>query len=174
VFLTDNVPHRIEEIIRIANQHKQQHGIVACIVDYIQLLDYGALSEREAISDAVKKVQISAKHDKIAYILLSQVKQDVATREDHRPQLSDTFGSASLQTGCKLAIGLFRPHKYERIPTGYYQEICNNHPMGTSVYPGIVELWVTKNRSGRSGEFALAWCDLPTGKFHAMDKLANE
>ena len=172
VLVVGDVPPTIDEVIRLARQHQRSGGLAAVFIDYLQLLDLGRSDERFGLTEAVKACQRASRRDKVAYVLVSQVneKNKDQSRPDHRPRLEDAFGARFIGHGAKLALGIFRPWKYwphnpelaDR--SQYYQDLVAKHPRGKQLYPGMVEIWINKNRLGEDGVFVRNHCDLPTGK----------
>lgn len=152
IYVGDSVAPRIEDIIREARKLHYSGGLDAVCVDYIQLLD--GPGEREKLNEAVRQAQLASKRDKVAYLFLSQIKQDVASRENPRPRLQDMLGSSAMRTGAKLAIGLFRPFNHCSAPVhdggpyAMYAKLIANHPEGWKLYENILEAWIVKNVLG--------------------------
>ncbi len=160
VFMAGEVPPNIDEIIRIARIYKHEHNIRAVFIDYIQLLEGGSrVDERTVLATAMRKAQLAAKRDKMAFVFVSQVNRALSGREsDRRPRLSDLFGSSTIEQHCKLAIGIYRPFKYDYEPTPsnnqmdqLYHEHWTNNPSFRQLYPGLIELSVQKNLVGENG-----------------------
>jgi replicative DNA helicase len=156
LYTGDEVNPHIKDIVRTARQLQYSSGLDAVAVDYIQLLDgHGA---KETLDEAVRTAQLAAKRDRIAYIFLSQIKQDVIGRENPRPRLQDMLGSSAMRTGAKLAIGLFRPYSHcpnpvcDGGPYAMYAKFNANYPGGQELYPNILEMWVVKNVLGPAGQ----------------------
>lgn len=149
----DDLAPRIGDIIRESRRLLYSVGLSAVVVDYLQLLDG---HQKETLDEAMRMGQLAAKRDKVAYIFLSQIKQDVIHREDPRPLLQDMLGSSAMRTASKLAIGLFRPWSHmpypldDNGPYGPYSKLCRMHPRGTELYPNLLECWIVKNVLGVS------------------------
>lgn len=151
----------VEEVIRVARQYKRVAGARAVVVDYVQLLEGGS-SQKDTLDEAMRRFQILAKRENLAVILVSQVKQDQGMvqyrRSDPRPQVHDMLGSSALRTGTKLAIGVYRPYNFCRVPldddgpNSMYVQLRNNWPDGPeafdAVYPELLELHVAKQVAG--------------------------
>jgi replicative DNA helicase len=166
IIMGAEIPPSIDEIVRLARHYKRTRGLVAVVVDYIQLLGY----EPEVLTNIMRKAQLSAKRDKIAYIFVSQVKQDVDQRDDHRPKLSDMFGSSAMRIYSKLSVGVYRPWQYEKVPgkKSPYKNLFDNHHDGAIIYSQVMELWLQKNVLGESGVMIPILVDPQTGKMQPM------
>lgn len=155
----------MEEIIRIARQYKRIYGAKAVFIDYIQLLS-GRGEERLMLAEAMKMAQVAARRDRMAYIFLSQVADyKLRDREYKVPMLNDMFGSGALAQGCKLAIAIYRPWKYDPVPQegSAYYDLYHGRPDGPQLYEGIAELWIRKNRLGAVDRHVKIAVNLPTG-----------
>jgi len=150
VVMAGDIPPNIDEVIRLARYYKRSLSLRAVVLDYIQLLDGG--NERETLNEILRKAQLAAKRDKIAYIFVSQVKQDVDTRDDHRPRITDMLGSSALRTASKLSVGVYRPALYKPTPskTSLYYNLFTNHPQGAELYAQLLELHLIKNVLGEA------------------------
>lgn len=173
VILGSDIPPDIDEIIRVARNYKRTRGLCAVVIDYTQLID----NTKEGIDRVVKAVQHSARRDKLAWILVSQVKQDVDQRaadrtRDNRPRISDMIGSSAFRFASKLSIGVYRPYLYEPVPkrSSIYHKLYENHPDGKRYYPKVLELWILKNVLGEPNVCLLCLVDESTGKMLPMPK----
>ncbi len=76
-----------------------------------------------------------------------------------RPVTGDMFGSSALRMGTKLAVGLFRPWSWCKVPTqvkgpyGPYVRWLSSHPDHIEMYPNILEVHVTKQVCGPPGAY---------------------
>lgn len=151
----------------------RRQSVVAVFLDYVQLLD-GCSADHTELAESVRLAQLSAGRDGIAYVLVSQVKQDVrwrATNKDKsgRPMgdpwasIRDTFGSAAISTGSKLGLSVWRPwatsplaeHRSSAIEL--YRDWIDNHSSqdyAWEKYPRILEIIVDKNVLGPAGRDA--------------------
>ncbi len=168
----DGINPRISDIVRAARRLQYSGGLDAVAIDYIQLLE--GPGQKEMLDEVVRTAQLAAKRDRVAYILLSQVKSEYSDRENPRPQLRDMLGSSAMRTGAKLAIGLFRPWKHwpnpqrpsadkDRSPSGMYNRFLTYDPDGALLYPNILELWVVKNVLGADVKGLHLLVDAETG-----------
>lgn len=158
-------------------------GVQAIFIDYLQLLD-GCSQDHTEIAEVMKQAQRHAKKDKVAWVFMSQVKQDVHYRSlqrdkdgrltgDPRPTINDCLGSSAIRTHSKLGLGVFRPWKYCKVPLradgpyGFYTGWVNNHPRGVEYameqYTGVLELIVGKNVMGAEGTLRVI-VDPPSGR----------
>ncbi len=152
VILAGEILPNIDEIIRVSRFYKYKQGLDAVIIDYVQLLEgrNPKASQKEVLDEIMRKAQLAAKRDNIAYVIVSQVKQDVDMRVDHSPRITDMIGSSAMRTASKLSIGVYRPSLYYKLPQKGtpYEKLFNNHPQGQDVYAGLLELHFLKNVLG--------------------------
>lgn len=167
-----NVPATVEEAIRIARHWSRKVPLAAVFVDYIQLIETSRRdNEAQAIGEICKKAQRAAHRDKVAYVLVSQMNRKYADRPDKRPQLTDLYGSSVIAQTCKLALGIYRPAKYEEEPSAEspWREWYVNSPGTAELYPGALELSVLKNVVGETGVMVPVVVDRPTGRIKNVD-----
>lgn len=167
VRVVGDVPGSIDEALRLVQTYKRE-GLVAVFLDYIQLIS----TEWDKIVEICQKMQRSAKVDRVAWIAVSQVKQqDIENREDHRPRLSDVYGGPGMRMCPKLAVGIYRPFKYAASPgnKSRYSEMYNNHPQGEEMYASVLELLIRKNVVGCDDATIPILVDRPTGLMREYD-----
>lgn len=135
-------------------------GCTALFIDYIQMLQ--GKDQKGAIDNAITMAQRFAKQNRIAVVFVSQRKtidMEGARRDNPRPTTSDMFGSSAMRMGAKLAVGLFRPWYWCKVPTqikgpfGPYVKWLSSHPDHVDVYPNLLEVHVTKQVSGPPGAY---------------------
>lgn len=120
-------------------------GIV--VVDYIQLVtatigrSSRGQSQEEMISEVALGLQDLAKEFDVAMVLLSQLNRGVESRLDKRPGIADLKGSGAIEAVADLILLLYRDDYY--------------HP--DSQTPGIVEVIIGKQRSGKTGKIILGF-----------------
>lgn len=173
IYVGDTVAPRIEDIVREARKLHYSGGLDAVCVDYIQLLD--GPGDRQTLNEAVRQAQLAAKRDRISYIFLSQIKQDVANRENPRPRLQDMLGSSAMRTGAKLCIGLFRPFNHcsdpvmDGGPYSMYARLINGRDDGADIYENLLEVWVVKNVLGPAQKAVHCVVKPETGEIEPFD-----
>jgi replicative DNA helicase len=128
------------------------------VVDYLQAIpkpQRRGIGTPEAIGENAAALEDLAAREQIAVVLMSQVNDEPMRREkDHRPQLRDVAGSRDPAKGCKLALGLYRPHKYD-----------------ASADPKAGEILVLKNAQGEAGVTVDILLDLAT---HTIRDAGNQ
>jgi len=176
VILAGEIIPNIDEIIRTARLYKHKGGLDAVVIDYIQLLESNnhRHSAKEVLDEICRKAQLAAKRDNMAYILISQVKQDVDQRTDHRPRITDMLGSSAMRTASKLSIGLFRPALYYKVPQkgSPYEKMFANDPNGAYLYDGMLELHFLKNVLGEPQVVTHCLVHAATGHMEPYDMRA--
>lgn len=135
-------------------------GCRALFIDYVQLLD--GKDQKTTLEQAMQAAQLFAKRHRIAVVMVSQRKaidMEGQRREQPRPVTGDMFGSSALRMGTKLAVGLFRPWMWCKVPTqtkgpyGPYVRWLSAHPDHVDLYPNILEVHVTKQVCGPPGAY---------------------
>lgn len=166
VIVVGNVPGTIEEAIRLSRQWARKVPLAAVFLDYLQILDQGREEyEAKAIYKMCVQAQKAAKRDRLAWVLVSQVNRDGNARPNKRPVLGDLYGSSGIAQTTKLALGVYRPAKYEVVPDkkSPWYDMFVNSPTGHEDYANALELWVRKSVAGETDIFVPLLIDRPTG-----------
>ena len=157
--IVDDVEPRIERCFAAA---KAVAGCRALFIDYIQLLE--GPYQKTTLDEALRACQRFAIQTKIAVVLVSQRKtidMEGPRRDNPRPVSSDMFGSSSMRMCAKLAVGLFRPWSYCKVPTsvkgpyGPYAKWLSSAPDNIDIYPYLLEVHCTKNFAGPPGAYVV-------------------
>lgn len=150
--LDRSAPH-IDEVCRVARRWKQQNGIRALYVDYLQRIMASGSKKWEVVAEVVFRLKCLARELNIPVIVLAQVKRDVEARpKDKRPHMADICDSSEIEKEADQVITIYRDD--------YYNE--------DSEHKGTAELIVDKNRHGPTGFVRVAF--LPeTMRFADLD-----
>ncbi len=167
IIVVGNVPSTIEEAVRLSRHWKRKVDLACVMVDYVQLMEMGQGNEATEIYRLCAVAQRAAHRDKVAWVLLSQMNRKFDARDDKRPQLGDLYGSSAMGQLCKLAIGVYRPSKYDPAPSGdsVWSSYYANAPGGREAYRGALELWIRKNVLGEADVMVPVLVDPPPGRF---------
>ena len=158
--LIDDTPGlSIGELRAKATKAKNEHGIRAIYVDYLQLMtgEKGGNREQEigSISRALKGI---AKELHLPVIALAQLSRAVETRGgEKKPQLSDLRESGSIEQDADIVIFPFRAEYY-----GITQDADGNSTAD------LTELIIAKHRSGSLGN-PMVRSHMATGKYEDLD-----
>ena len=68
-----------QEVVRSVRRHKKRNGTKVVVVDYIQLLakPNPRMTTHEALSESITTLADAAKHDGIAYVVMSQLNREI-------------------------------------------------------------------------------------------------
>lgn len=150
IFIDDTPNLSMLSIASIARLAKRRNKIGLLIVDYLQLIQPAdrRLPREQQISEITRGLKCLARSLRIPVIVLAQLNREVERRNDKRPQLSDLRESGAIEQDADQVWMLHRPacHMDETDPE--YEDAR-----------GRVEVYVRKNRSGRSGMAQLTWID---------------
>lgn len=121
---------------------RREKNLGCVIIDYLQLMGSGNSQNRvQEITDYTRSIKLMAKELNVPVILLSQLSRSITKRDDKTPQLSDLRDSGSIEQDADVVIFLDRPETYA--PNTAKKNIC--------------EVWIQKNRHGRTGKIELLW-----------------
>ena len=101
-----------EEVVRAARRERQRNRTELVIVDYLQLLRRPRRYEsvHDSITQTIDVLARAAKHDGLAYLVLSQLSRNVERRDNKRPMLADLRESGSIEERAKCILALIARH----------------------------------------------------------------
>jgi replicative DNA helicase len=153
-----------DEIVRSVRRHAKENNTRVAFVDYVQLVKHPAakprLSTHEALTEIVTTVMNAAKHDGIAYVVMSQLNREIEKRQDKRPQLADLRESGSLEERAKCVIGVYRGAAYGGPQKGVDWDPSwsgRSSPPSEEAHAREIQLCVLKNSNGRTGTVFASW-----------------
>ncbi|MDG3006720.1 replicative DNA helicase [Paludisphaera mucosa] len=132
----DDTPSRnMLQITASARRLKMRQGLGMIMIDYIQLIDSDESrdSRQEQIAKISRRLKMLARELHVPVVALSQLNRAVENREDRRPRMADLRESGAIEQDADVVLLLHRPDYYD----------ANDQP-------GIAEVIVAKNRSGRT------------------------
>jgi len=127
----------IQRIIEQCRTLKRDGGLDLVVIDYIQLIDNGAMT-LEQVSAVLKTL---AEELALPIIALSQLRRCLEDRADKRPILSDIPCFPTLEQHADVVMFLYRHEVYEQKP-------CHE---------GMAEIIVVRNRNGATGAVPLTF-----------------
>lgn len=156
-----------EEIVRSVRRRKKDNKTKVVIVDYIQLVKkpHARMSTHESLGEIITTLADAAKHDGMAYVVMSQLNREIEKREDKRPLMSDLRESGSLEERSKCVVGIYRGAAYGSPVRGVDYE-CSCPPRGREHFckppseedfASRVELHLLKNSNGQTGKVTVSW-----------------
>lgn len=141
LYIDDQPGLSLIEVMTKARGIKRQKGLDVLIVDYLQLM-VGAEEKRyQQIEGITKGLKGLAKTLNIAVIALSQFSRDIEKRPNPKPKPSDFRDGGSIEQDSDILMGLYRDEQ--------------DNP--DSEWKGLAELFVMKNRQGKTGRVCLTY-----------------
>lgn len=139
-FIMDDTP--AITILDIKSKLRKINNLGLVVIDYLQLMNSAKKTESrvQEISDLTRSLKLMAKEIDVPVILLSQLSRSVE-KDDRAPRLSDLRDSGSIEQDADVVIFLSRA-------TGADSEAKNQN---------VCELFIEKNRHGRTGRMTLQW-----------------
>jgi replicative DNA helicase len=132
----------IAEVIRVARRWKQQHGIKALYVDYLQKLEIAAQAQapkHERVGAIARALKNLARDLNIPVIALAQVARKVEERQNQRPGMADLADSSEIEKEADQIMTLWRDQSNPQAETA------------------PAEINVVKNRHGNIGTIHCLW-----------------
>ena len=145
LYLDDSSSTTVTEIRSRARRLKaSSNDLGAIFIDYLQLIRPAQASKNanrnEDVSEICRQLKATAKDLQVPIIALAQLNRAVEARNDKRPMLSDIRDSGSIEQEADVVAFIYREH--------YYSPEKEENP-------GLTELNIAKNRSGRTGTIKL-------------------
>lgn len=142
MWIFDRSAIHIDELCRVARRWKQQHGIRALYIDYLQRIMASGTKKWEVVAEVVFRLKCLARELGIPVIVLAQVKREVEQRpKDKRPHMADICDSSEIEKEADQVITIYRDD--------YYNEDSEDKE--------TAELIVDKNRHGPTGYVRVAF-----------------
>jgi len=149
IFIDDSPGLNIMELRAKARElvstTKEQGGIDAIFVDYIQLLNAGKRFEnrQQEISYISRSLKGLAKELDVPIVALSQLSRAPESRTDHRPVMSDLRESGAIEQDADVILFIFREYVYSRDDED----------------KGLGEIIIAKHRNGPTGLINVTFMD---------------
>lgn len=110
-FINDSAFLSILEVKALARRLKEQYGIKALLVDYLQLIHAGIKTQNreQEVSYISRHLKALAKDLEIPVIVLAQLSRPPKGNEDKRPYLSDLRESGAIEQDADVVIFIHKP-----------------------------------------------------------------
>lgn len=168
--------HRFESVVdRIAVEERVEHvsdvetlasrtDAEVVIVDYLQLLTLRGRrpeSRVQELEEITRRLKATAQRTGKVVLCASQLNRDLDTA-GRRPTLSDLRGCGSIEMDANTVILLYNPFAGEVGGEGTDGKWGSRKQVNQTAADlvgdrGMIEFWVSKNRSGRTGMCKLRW-----------------
>jgi replicative DNA helicase len=108
-------------------------------VDYLQLIEGNKRVERRDQVDEISRgIKTLARELQIPIVLLAQLNRDIEKGGDRKPKLSDLRESGAIEQDADIVGMLYRAQRQDEFDEGKQTQSVD------------VNLWLPKNRNGRS------------------------
>lgn len=143
IYFDDSSAITIPEIRSRCRRMQMEHGLDMIMVDYLQLMSSTGRNEsrQNEVSELSRSLKLMALELKIPIIVGSQLSRSAATRQDHRPMLSDLRDSGAIEQDADTVMFLHRED--------YYNPETEDK--------NIAEVIIQKQRNGPLGTIRLGW-----------------
>ncbi len=150
-----------EGLVRAVRRERSRNDTRLVVVDYLQLLQRPKRHEsvHDAITQNLDVLARAAKHDNIAYLVLSQLSRSVEKRQDKRPMLADLRESGSIEERSKCVLAMYRGSYYGEPKAGidYDDDDPNDRRPSDIEWERRVDVLVLKNSHGDTGLVRCKW-----------------
>jgi replicative DNA helicase len=134
--LTVGASISVDTLYNVAYKMKQRHGLVAIVVDYLQLLFDKGKTPYERVSNTSTQMKQILEALEVPGLVLSQFHRVDKNQKETRPTMSDNRDSGLIETNADGVLLMYRPEKYPKL--------IAEHPE----LRGTAELILAKNRYG--------------------------
>jgi len=137
IYINDQPAIDINALVRQAREWKFNEGLEILYVDYIQKIKGSNPNDPkwQQVTEVVGTLKNLARELEIPVIALAQVKREVDSRTDKRPNMGDMSDASEIEK------------EADTIMTIYRDEVYNDD----TEYKGVAELDIGKNRHGPTG-----------------------
>lgn len=137
IFLNDEPGIGITNLVRQARIWKFNHGLEILFVDYIQKIKGSnpKANKTEQVTEVTQTLKQLARELNIPVVALAQVKRDVDSRTDKRPNIGDMADASEIEKEADAILTLYRDEVYNP----------------DTDQKGLAEIYVCKNRHGPTG-----------------------
>ena len=157
-----------DEIVRAVRRERVANDTRLVVVDYLQIVRRPRRYENknDAIEQNISILAEAARHDGIAYLVLSQLSREVERREDKRPRLSDLRDSGTLEERAKCVLAVYRGSVYGDPAAGIdYADTTDDQRPTDLEWRERMDVLVLKNSHGATGYVRCRW-DGPCTRVH--------
>lgn len=137
--LVDDKTFNINGLRAKARTIKRKYGLSVIVVDYIQLLNGDGDNREQQVSSISRGLKAVAKELEVPVIALSQLSREVEKRANKQPVMSDLRESGAIEQDADTIMFIYRDEYYNT----------------DSIYKGIAEIIIGKNRNGATGKVNL-------------------
>lgn len=136
----DRSSPELVDVVRVARRWKQQHGIKALFVDYLQRIEVKSdAPKHERVGQVARGLKNLARDLQIPVVVLAQVSRAVEQRQDNRPQMGDLADSSEIEKEADQIMTLWRDLSEPNAETS------------------AAEINIVKNRHGNIGKVHCRW-----------------
>ena len=150
-----------DEIVRAVRRARVRNKTRLVIVDYLQIVRRPRRYENknDVLEQNINTLARAARHDNIAYLVLSQLSREVERRDDKRPRMSDLRDSGTLEERTKCVLAVYRGHVYGEPREGIdYDENDPKRQRPTQEeWERRMDILILKNSHGPTGTVGCQW-----------------
>lgn len=140
VRIYDRSNPELVDVVRVARRWKQQHGIKALYVDYLQRIEVKSdAPKHERVGMVARGLKNLARDLQIPVVVLAQVSRAVEQRQNTRPQMGDLADSSEIEKEADQIMTLWR-------------DLSNPQAEVSDA-----EINIVKNRHGNIGKVNCRW-----------------
>ena len=147
LLIDDSHTISIQEIASVCRRQKRKHGLDFVVVDYLQLVkpDNKRDPREQQVALISKSLKALARDLSVPVLCLAQLNRQAEAAKDNRPRLSHLRESGAIEQDADVVAFVHRPEYYA------------NTEAQKSELRGQAEIYIEKNRNGRTGMVKLVW-----------------
>ena len=165
IFIDDSASLSVMGMRSKARRIHSQFGLDLIVVDYLQLMEGDRRSENrvQEISNISRGLKGLARELNVPVLALSQLSRAVEARQDKRPQLSDLRESGSIEQDADVVLFIYRDAMYFKTEEEWARAFPDK-----PYFPGLSEVWVSKQRNGPAGKKVDLFFEEKLALFHDL------
>ena len=144
-----------------ARRLRRRGGVDFILIDHLRFIspEDPRAQERDQIQQITRDLKAMAKELQVPILLVAHLNRDANKRENHKPTLSDLYGSASIEQNADVVAFVHREEYWlaKERPDGTNGEAYTTWQNNIRPHLGRGELIVAKRRRGPTGEDKLGW-----------------
>lgn len=162
--IDDSAGQNMQGIAAVCRRQKRKHGLSLVVIDYLQLInpDSGRDPREQQVAKISKRLKHLARELEIPVLCLAQLNRQSESSKDNKPRLAHLRESGAIEQDADVVAFVHRPEYFAM------------EPEEKKTLRGRAEIYVEKNRNGRTGIAPLVWmAETVTFRSHAARDMDN-
>lgn len=151
----------VPQIRSRARRLRRRGGVDFILIDHLRFIapDDPRAQERDQIQQVTRDLKALAKELQVPVLLVAHLNREANKRDNHKPTLSDLYGSASIEQNADVVAFVHREEYWlaKEEPSNRGGDDYTDWENDIRPHRGRADLIVAKRRRGPTGESRLGW-----------------